>query len=169
MELMRDRYKMATAAVLTLLLFGYYLFFYLPLSRDLKAKAKECREIEDRVAAARADSRTPGRGMDERKMISEEGVSAAIEEVTAQGKMLGVNFHSITSRQLEHPEGKSYRVLPIEMELESGYEALGKFLGSLDGLRRCLATVRTFEAVPASEDTTKLKTKFTINLYLANP
>lgn len=169
MELMRKQYKIAAVAVVTLLLFGYYLFLYRPLSRDLKAKAKECREIEGRVAAARANSRTPGSETDKHKMISEEGVSAAIEEVTAQGKMLGVNFLSITSRQLEHLEGKPYRVLPIEMELESSYEALGKFLGSLDGLRRCLATVRTFETVPASDETIKLKTRFTVNLYVAGP
>lgn len=168
MEMTRERYWVAIGAGVIFLLFGYYLFLYRPLALELGKKAKESREIENIVSSARVDTGSQVREGIERKLISEESVSAAIEELTAQGKMVGVSFLSISSRTRERAEGRAYSILPIEMELESSYEALGRFLGSLEELHKCLVTVRTFEAIPDSgTDAAKLKTKLTVNLYLA--
>ena len=167
MEMTRGKYWIAAGSGAVLLLFGYYLFFYRPLTLELGKKARESREIENLVTAAHVHSLPAGHEGDEDKLISEESVSTAIEELTAQGKIMGINFLSIASRQREHAEGKAYSVLPIEMELESSYEALGRFLGSLEGLHRCLVTARTFESLPANNDPSKLKTRLTVNLYLS--
>lgn len=148
---------------------GLVLFFslYLPLGRGLKIRGSECRILETEIGQAQEGLslfRKNGRG---KSLITEEEVSRAIDELTRQGKSLGINFISLTPRQAEKSEGSRFRIFPIEMETESTYEALGRFLGSLDELQKSLVTVGGFDVIPNEGNPSKLKAKLTVQMYLA--
>ena len=90
-----------------------------------------------------------------------------MEELTRQGKSGGINFVSLTPGAVEDTEGREYRILPIEMEIESTYEALGHFLGLLDEMEKSLLKVQSFNVVTKGEDPSKIHTRLTVYLYLA--
>ena len=143
---------------------GLYLIFYVPLINQLRVLGPECRSIENEVNEARRliaffKARETGK-----ILVPESEVSSILEELTRQGNFSGINFSSVTPRSIE--EGLVHRVLPIEMELESTYESLGKFLGLLDDLEGNLMKVRDFNVVPKSDDPSNLTTRLTLNLYL---
>lgn len=148
---------------------GVYLFFYAPLVRELKIHGSECKKTEAEVREARDLIARFKAKETEKTLIREAEVSLALEELTRQGNMAGINFVSVTPRSIEAVEGEDYRILPLEMEIESSYEALGRFLGLLDDLRGSLFKVRDFMVTAKSGDSSKLVTQLTLNLYLSEP
>lgn len=166
MELTRQRLIMIIAAAIAIIAIGLYIFLYGPLIRRLRVMHIECKTIEadalqtrNRIAAVKTIDIKKG-------LIKEEEISLAINELTKQGKLEGINFVSMAPKEIEKREDAPYNILPIEMEIESTYEHLGIFLGSLDELERCLVAVRSFNVVPDKEEPAKLKTKLTVNMCL---
>ncbi|MEK6728052.1 MAG: type 4a pilus biogenesis protein PilO [Candidatus Omnitrophota bacterium] len=87
--------------------------------------------------------------------------------MTRLAKSKGVNLISITPKQVKEKEAH-YKILPIEMEIESTYEDLGIFLGALDKLEKSLAIIDSFSVISEKERSLKLKTKLVINMYLVS-
>jgi len=145
---------------------GLYLSLYRPLLGELRTEGARCRALESEVAQARAliaGAKTEGA---KRNLISEEQISLAIEELTLEGRTEGINFVSIAPGSIRKPEGEGYRILPIELETESTYQALGEFLGWLDELKRSLMKVQAFNVTGKSEDASQLSGRLTVYLYL---
>lgn len=141
-----------------------YLRIYAPLLSRLHSRGDACRLAEAEVSEAR-DLITAFKAKEiEKTLIPESQVSEALEEVTRQGNQAGVTFLSVTPRSPE--EGDGCRVLPIEMELGSSYEALGQFLGDLDDLKGSLITVRDFSVTPKGADSAELAARLALNFYL---
>jgi len=53
------------------------------------------------------------------------------------------------------------------MEIESTYEKLGVFLGSLDDLEKALVRIKSFDITPDKEDPSKLTTDLSVEIYLS--
>ena len=164
---MRKRWLLVAGGTALAMMVGLYLFLYGPLVQKLRIQSKECRMVEDEVRQARNLIAAFKAKETEKTLISEGEVSLALEELTRQGNLAGINFVSVTPRSVEGEEGRNYRILPLEMEIESSYEVLGQFLGLMDDLHGSLFKVREFNVTPKSGDLSKLVTQLTLNLYLS--
>lgn len=168
MELTRERLVWGGISAIAVMGLGLYSFLYSPLSHQLSSAHRECSAIESEVLHAQ-DSisslklRPPRKGL-----IAEEEISQAIDELTKGGKSKGVNFISITPRQIEDVKESSHKACPIDIEIESTYEQLGTFLGVLDELGNSIVTITNFNIISAKEGLSKLKTKLTLTMYISN-
>ena len=170
MEITKNRLLGMTAGGLGVIGLGLYLFIYHPLLHSLKTQSSACRLVEDELTQARRMIASFKAGGKERVFIPEEEVSLAIDELTRVGKFEEISFISVTPRDSEKPEGpqpQPYKVLPLEMETESTYEALGRFLGSLGELKNSLITVENFNVTPSPEDPSRLRARLKVHLYVA--
>jgi len=168
MELTKERLIIVISAGLAIIALGLYLFLYSPLINKLRKAHSECKRLETEVLQAREATDSLRIKTPKGKLITEEDVSWAIDELTKKGKLARVNFISITPKQTEKPQQTLfYKILPIEIEMESTYDDLGIFLGSLDELENCVVTVRNFNITSTEEGAKKLKTKLMLNLYLS--
>ena len=166
MEITRQRLILVMSAGVAVVGLALFLFLYHPLMDKIKARYAECHTIEGEAAQARENTAKAREIARDKILISEEEVSPVIEELTKQGNLQGINFISLAPKDAEKYKDSPYRILPIEIETESSYEALGKFLGFVDGLKSGLVTVGTFEVTSGEKDAAKLKAKLTVHLYL---
>ena len=167
MEMTKNR-TIAVIAIMAILVIGsLHLFIYQPLLEKIQAKTAECHLLEPRLEQARKNVTILAVKGRENSFIEPDEIAPAIEALTQHGRAKGVTFLSITPRQVEKKEA-GYQVLPIDMEIESSYQAMGNFLGGLDTLEKCLVTVRSFDIVPLSDKTDKIRTRLTVNMHLGD-
>lgn len=163
-ELTRERLVIGIVIAIAVIILGAYNVFYAPLIRELKTKHLEYKSTENEVLECRNSIESAGKG--EKVLTREENVSQAIDELTKRGKLNSINFISMSPKKIEKEKGTEHKVLPINMEIESAYEDLAAFLGSLDDLEKGLVKVKSFKIVPDKEDPSKLKTDLVVNMYL---
>lgn len=167
MELTKERIFLLS--VLGALLAGalvIYAVLYGPLLKQLKTESAHCRTLEEEAGKARVLASSLHAVGREKVFISEDEVALAIDELTRKGRSYDVGFSSMTRRKAEEADDGTHRVLPIEIEMESSYKALGEFLGSLEGLAKSLVTVRQLTVTSDEKDATRLKTRLVVSLYL---
>src|SRR3989338_6324783 len=123
MELTKGRLKIIISAGLAIIALGLYFFLYSPLMNKLRRAHSECKRLETELLQAREAIGSLRIEAPKGKLISEEDVSWAIDDLTKNGKLAKVNFISITPKQTEEEkQSPSYKILPIEIEMESTYE-----------------------------------------------
>jgi Tfp pilus assembly protein PilO len=164
----KEKTAIIIKASIAVVVVGLYLFLYRPLINQLKASANKCKTIEAQVLQSRKTVSFL-RTMPEKKSLINEGeVSFVIDELTKQGKSKDINFVYIKPGKMEKsadfPSG--CKVLPLEMEIESSYVSLGKFLGALDNLEKGVVTVKSFYVYPEKNYAERLKTKLVLNIYI---
>ncbi len=165
MELTRERLFIVTAGAAAVVALGLYFILYQPLINKLRAAGIECDRIENELLQARKAIGYFKAVGKKKILITQGGIPLAIDELTSQGKLNGINFVSMTPGQIEEQKTPC-RILPIEMEIESAYKDLGIFLGLLDDLEKSLITVKSFSIKPDGKATIKRKTKLAVNVYL---
>ncbi|MBI2166730.1 MAG: type 4a pilus biogenesis protein PilO [Candidatus Omnitrophica bacterium] len=153
------------SAVLGVLLF--FLFVYAPLRGELKRQSVDCLKIEHETAQARSQAASFRSQEVKNRFISEAEVSVALDEWARQAKLYRVQFLSLTPGPPQKEEGENYRVLPVELVTESGYEGLGRFLGALDEIRKGIVTVGDFAVKSGQKDPARLEARLTLLLHLA--
>ena len=153
------------ATTIVVMAAGIYLIFYAPLIRELKIKRLDCKTVENEVLKCRNIIKSAGQK--KRVLITEEEVSQAIDELTRHGKMKGVNFVFMAPKETKEEKGAQYKTLPVEMKIESAYEQLAIFLGSLDDLKKALVKVKSFDINPDKKDASKLITDLVADIYLS--
>lgn len=167
MELTKQKLTLIIAAVITIFAVGLYLFLYSPLLESLKEAYLEVRYLEGAVLLARDRVALTEAKNFKNTLINEKEVPLLIEELTKAGKSGSIDFISVSPRQIEKSKDGSFRILPIELEIESSYKDLGSFL-SLYGNEQSeyLVKLKNFEIMPHKESPEKLKTKLTLDVYL---
>jgi len=149
---------------------GLYEILYAPLVRKLKTGLTQCAALEKEVAQARAgiaslkDLDPEGPRLE---LLAESEIPSAIDELTKAAQAKKIKFVTLTPGQAPEPSGSSFRVLPIEIEAESGYTELGTFLGAIERLPKGLFTVKGFEIFPDPRNPALLKSRLSLALYLA--
>ena len=167
MELTRKRLIGIIAGAAAIIVLGLYLFLYRPLIARLMTARLNCKTAEAEVLQVRAVVASLKTADIKKGLITEKDISIAIDELTSQGKSKRINFTSITPKKIEKAKDPRYKILPVEMGMESTYKDLGIFLGSLDELEESLVEVRHFKITPHKEDPEKLKTKLVVDIYLS--
>lgn len=166
MELTKEKVIRVVVSMVVIASLGLYIFLYRPLINGLKTASSKCKSSEDEVSRVR-ELIAPLKIMNiKRSLIREETVALAINELTRQAKLEGINFLSMEQKKVKRPKGISYKVLPIEIELVATYEKLGVFLGILDILEKSLVTVKSFDVILDKNDVNALKTKMVFNIYI---
>ena len=163
--LTKQRLVIIVSAAVTIALLGIYLILFRPLINKLKLLHLECRGLETSVLQSRDAISSLKLKELKKELVSEADVSLAIEELTKEGKVKGINFISLTPRQIERQQ-ESYKVLPIEMELEAPYAILSDFLGKLDDLNRSLVLIRKFNIVLNKINPKMLTARLSLDMYL---
>lgn len=149
-----------------LVVLGLFFVFYMPLMKDLRVKYSQCRVIEKKVLESRKILGSSGVAADGRELLSEEAVPAAINELAEQGMKNGISFVSISPKEI-NAKNPQYKVLPIEMVIESSYGKLGAFLGTLGDLKKALARVKSFDITSSRDDPKKRMANLVVELYFA--
>lgn len=146
--------------------FAIYFFLYVPLIRNLSVHSHQCLALESEAAQARARALSFRSGTRGRGLISEREVAEAIDELTREGNLKGVEFVSLTPGEPRAESGRPFRTLPVETEIKSTYENLGKFLGSLDELQTSVMTVADLATTLDPVKPPYLRTRLTLHLHL---
>ena len=167
MELTRERLTIIIASAIAIVLVGIYAFLYRPLINKCIQAGRECKRIETEVDEAHTAIGLLKQVTTKRTLISEKDISLAIDEFTKQGRSGGINFTSIVPREIKAEAGSMYKVLPIDMEMESTYKELAVFLGSLEQLEKSLVTVKDLNMTSDKGKREKLDTRLTVNMYLS--
>lgn len=165
-EMIRERFLAVMCGVTVVIALGLYIFLYRPLIARLGAASMECRAIEKESLDVREAVAILKTKENKKRLIAEEEVSTAVEELTREGKLRGINFISIAQKDVKRSE-EEYLEYPVEIDAEATYKNLGLFLGSLDGLEKSLATVEKISIKPDSVNPARLNARMFINIYLS--
>lgn len=138
-----------------------------PLVAEYRQAGHECGSVEKEVLLARETIGLLERKAEKKTLIPEKDISMVIDELTKRGRSNGINFTSIAPGKIENPAASGYKIIPIEVDLESTYKEMAVFLGLLEELERGLVTVRNINITDGGIETTKLNTKLVLNMYLS--
>jgi len=166
MELTKERLIIVIVGGIAIVAIGVYLFLYHPIIYKLKASHQDCRAIETETSQAREAIANLDSVSIKKALMTEGDVSIAIDELTAKGRLKGIDFVSMVPDQVEQSQGVECKKLPIEIEIESTYEELGVFLGSLDEMEKSIVTVRNLIVTPDKKKSATLNTKLVLDMYL---
>lgn len=147
-----------------------YLIIFAPLLKKIGSKYMECKALECQLAEGRTLISSAA-GLEKkvggRVLMSEKDAATAIDNFAKHGKTLGIDIISIKPKDVIAKEGTPYKILPVEMKIESNDKQFVQFIGSLDELNKALVRVRSFEIVPKADDRTKLNVDLTLDVYLS--
>ncbi len=172
-ELTQERLIIVLAAAIIAAALALYFIFYAPLLRNLMTARLKCIAAENELLECCNIVESAKEMGGARVLISEEDASLAIRALTEHGgsaeneKLKGINFISISPKEIKEDKGAQYKILPVEMEIESTYEKLGVFLGALDELEKTLVTIKSFDITPDKKDSSKLTTDLAVEIYLS--
>lgn len=164
-EMLRERFFASIGGAILIIGLGLYIFLYRPLIVRLGPACIECEAIETQAQGVREGIALLKTKENKKSLITEEEVSTAVEELTREGKLKGINFISITQKEIEWAE--EYVKCPIEIDAEATYKSLGLFLGLMDGLEKSLITLERINIKPSIEHPARLNAKMLINIYLS--
>lgn len=146
-------------------LISLVVFLYLPLAGEIRKKGLEWNSLQDQLGVLQAKLRTIERSDVNKRLLRQSEVSALIDTMTKQGKALLINFKSLTQKEIKTIK-EGCAVLPIQMELEGGYEQLGRFLGVLENLKDAIVTLEGFDIRGDDKTLPKISASLTVNIYL---
>jgi Tfp pilus assembly protein PilO len=142
------------------------IFLYRPLMFKLRDTANRLHEVETKVLNQRGAIAASKKSDVKGQMMQRNEVPLAIAELTKKGRELGLNFSSISPRQLQETTQASIRKLPINFTIESEYKDIGQFLAYVEGFSRTVAEVESLSIRPRKKNPPKLSVELVLNLYV---
>ncbi len=142
------------------------IFVYRPLMIKLHDAANRLHEVETKVLNQRGAIVALEKSDVKGKMMQRNEVPLAIAELTEKGRDLGLNFSSISPKQLQGTTQASIRKLPISFTIESEYKNVGQFLAYVEGFSRTIAEVESLSIRPRENDPPKLSVELLLTLYV---
>lgn len=164
-EFIKENGLMVAAGAILVIAIGLYFIFFIPVQRELKAQFLECKDCEDDVVQTRNIIEFAGKVYSKRVLATEKEVSQILDELTKYGRMKGIDFVSIKPGEVVLAD--KYKILSVEIAVESTYRELSAFLGSLDDLDKGVVKVKSFNIVPDEEDPWKSTADLVIDIYLS--
>ena len=166
-ELTKENLMIAYGAGAVVIAIVAFAIVYMPLLARFQAKNKECYTVEKDAREARALIVTAGKIYGERVLTREDDVARAMDELAKYGKQMGINFVSIKPSEARDVQGAKYKIMSIEMDIESTDQKFSEFLGALDTLKKGLVKVKSFDIIPNKDDPSMLSASIVIDLYLS--
>ncbi len=160
---------------------GLYLLVFSPLLAKIEKGSKEYTKIEADIFRSRAIIESAKKIKTTRTLLTEKhsDILQPINELSKREKLEKINFVSICRKDKDTGGGKKrkkrrkkkgpYKVLPIEMILESTYEDLGTFFEEVDELDQGVVSIANFTIIPFQEKPVQLRTTLELDMYLYTP
>lgn len=142
-----------------------YIFLYEPLINKFKRAGNACKAVESQVMETRNSLKALKISETRKVLIAEKNISLVIAELTKSSKSKEIDFISITPQPIIEVGDPQYKILPVEMDIESTYEELIEFINSFSELKEGLVTLGDFTITPDNKSET-LKVKLIINVYI---
>ncbi len=142
------------------------IFAYRPLMIKLRDGAKRLHEVETKLLNQRGAIAASEKSDVKGRVMQRNEVPLAIAELTEKGRDLGLNFTSISPKQLQETTQASIRKLPISFTIESEYKNVGQFLAYVEGFSRTIAEVKSLSIRPRENNPPKLSVELLLNLYV---
>ena len=142
------------------------IFAYRPLMTKLHDASNRLQEVETELLnqhsaiAALEKPRVKG------KIIQQNEVPLAIDELTEKGRELGLHFSSISPGELQQTTQAGIWKLPIKFTIESEYKNAGQFLGYIEGASHIIAEAESLSIRPRGDNLSKLSVELALNLYV---
>jgi Tfp pilus assembly protein PilO len=164
---MKEKPLIAVLATAALVALAVYFFFFAPLIKESRARHSEYKSLESELSRARDMIKFAGKTRADKVLLTAADVSVVIDELARCGKSTGVNLVALRPQEIIGADQAwpECDILPIDMEIESTYEQLGRFLGALDKLQKGLIKVKSFTVLPGGEYRARLKTKLVADIY----
>ncbi len=142
------------------------IFAYRPLMIKLHDAANKLNEVETKLLNQRGAIAASKQSDVKGRMMQRNEVPPAIAELTEKGRDLGLNFSSISPRQLQETTQASIWKLPINFTIESEYKNVGQFLAYVEEFSRSIAEVESLSIRPRKNNLPKLSVELVLNLYV---
>ncbi len=142
------------------------IFVYRPLMNKLHNAANRLHEVETKVLNQRGAIAASKKSDVKGEMMQRNEVPLAIAELTEKGRDLGLNFTSISPKQLQETTQASIRKLPISFTIESEYKNVGQFLAYVEEFSRTIAEVKSLSIRPRKNNLPKSSVELVLNLYV---
>lgn len=142
------------------------IFVYRPLMIKLHNAASRLHEVETKLLNQRGAIAASKKSDVKGGMIQRNEVPLAIAELTEKGRYLGLNFTSISPKQLQETTQADIRKLPISFTIESEYKNVGQFLAYVEEFSRSIAEVESLSIRPRENNPPKLSVELVLNLYV---
>lgn len=165
MKIDKQRLVIIVSVAAAIALLGVYLILFRPLIHKLKLSHLECRGLEREVSQARDAINSWNLKESKKELVSEADLALAIEELTKKGKVKGINFISLTPKQIEGQQAP-YKLLPIDLELEAPVVALSDFLGKLDDLNKSVVRIRKLNIVSNKANPKISTARLSLDMYI---
>lgn len=141
------------------------LILYLPLAKTIRTERLELNGLKRQLDMMKINLQAGQEGTARKKLIQKQEISGVIDAIAQEGKDLRINFKSINQKGINNIENQ-YAVLPVEMEIEAGYEELGSFFGALENLEASIVTIEGFKIWRDERILPKISASLVVDLYL---
>lgn len=142
------------------------IFAYRPLIIKLHDAANRLNEVETKLLNQRGAIAASENSDVKGRIMQRNEVPLAIAELTEKGRDLGLNFSSISPRELQETTQAGIRKLPINFTIESEYKNVGQFLAYVEGFSRSIVEVESLSIRPRENNLPKLSVELVLNLYV---
>ncbi len=142
------------------------IFLYRPLMIKLQDAANRLHEVETKLLNQRDAIAASKKSDIKDRMMKRNEVPLAIAELTEKGRELGLNFSSISPKQLQQTAQTGIRRLPINFTIESEYKDIGLFLAYVEEFSRTIAEVESLSIQPRKNNPPNLSVELALNLYV---
>jgi Tfp pilus assembly protein PilO len=149
-----------------LILLGLYFFLYQPLVQRITLARRQYSVVEAELLQGRAALASLRQLQEKKTPLSENNAALAIARIENTARQKGLNVISAIAGDSHDSANRDYKIIPLEMETESTYKAIGTFLGSLADLEFAPVVVQGFTITNTQGALARLKTKLLLHLYL---
>ena len=144
----------------------FIIFGHRPLIEKLKDASNRLQEAKTELSeqhrAIAALKKIDVKG----KMIQQNEIPLAIDELTEKGREFGLQFSSISPSQLRETTQPGIWKLPVSFIIESEYKNLGQFLDYIETSPRNIAVAESLSINPKGENLSRLSVGLVVNLYV---
>lgn len=155
------------AAAAAIVLCGYFAYktVYAPLFKELSAVKARYNEAMSDITRSEKIVQLAREHKSDKRLIKEDEISVAIDEITKLGKDKGLNFVSIKPGDMRDEGAKPYRIQPIDLELTAPPHKMAQFLGSLDELKSGIVRVESLD-LKSKENDAGIVGSATLEIYV---
>jgi hypothetical protein len=139
---------------------------YFPLASRMGRSSREFSELQGELISARAlVGSYQGDPAESLPMPERSEVPTIVDEITKLGKTLDMDFRAIRPGGVKVADS-GHGFLPIEIRVESSYENLGVFVGSLREMKSGFIRVNQFEIFRNEDILPHVESRFGIDILL---
>lgn len=140
-------------------------FLYLPLARRVVVKKTEFSRLSADLAGAKLAIESLHNLREDCRLIKDSEVPSIINSISKKGRELEVDIKSMDQMDPRTVPGKC-RALPIRIEAEARYDAIGKFMTELESLGECVITIDSFRVQKNERSKLTVDSSIVISIYL---